>query len=145
MIRPLESRDKDQFIGLMKLFFKERLEQDGAEFCQESAEKQFDILFNTPGIHGIIDDKDGVVVGAIILTIGPVLFGKGLLMQELVWYVHPQHRGSGVKLMLSAEQFAKEQHCDNLIMCGMEGDSSNAFYIKRGYKLLQNNYQKRMV
>jgi GNAT superfamily N-acetyltransferase len=145
MIRPLELKDKEQFIRLMKMFFDERLSHDGAEFSQESADQQFDVFFNTPGVYGIVSEKDGDVVGAIILTIGPVLFGKGLMAQELVWYVEPAHRGCGLRLIRAAEEFAKNKGCKVLIVCGMEGDKSNEFYIRDGYKLLQNSYQKRMV
>jgi GNAT superfamily N-acetyltransferase len=144
MIRRLEPRDKEEFIELIRLFYKQRLEVDGTKFSYAASSEQFDIFINMEGIVGFVAEVDGKVVGTIVGAVGPILFGEGKMAQEMVWYVHEEHRGSGLRLIRAWEKYAKEQGCSIVIMCGMAGDKSEKFYIKDGYVEIQNNFQKRI-
>lgn len=144
MIRKLRADDKEQYIELIRMFVDERMGEFGIKFDQEEASKQFDMFFQMNEIIAVVIDIDGKLVGTVAGIIGPMLFCKGLMVQEMVWYVNKEHRGisSGIRLLREFEKIAKERGCASIIMVGMVGDSSNDFYLKDGYKLLQNNYYK---
>ena len=144
MIRPWKIEDKTQYIELMKLFIDERMGEFGIEFDYQEAERQFDLLFNNSEIITLVAEKGGHLYGSIAGVIGPLLFSKNKVMQEMVWYVRKEFRGLsiGIKLIRAFEAKAKELGCDKIMMIGMGCDNSNEFYIKDGYQLLQQSYLK---
>jgi predicted N-acetyltransferase YhbS len=144
VIRHLNPEDKDQFISLIEAFFKERLEIDGEQFDIDNASKTFDLMIGMESVLALVAEQDGKIVGTIVGMIGDVLFGKGRMAQEMVWYVYPQNRGCGIRLIKSFESIAKDLGCDSLLMWGMQNDKSNDYYIRSGYKHIQNSYQKRI-
>lgn len=147
MIRALLAEDKDQYIDLMRMFITERMGEFGIEFDEAQASAQFDLFFKMPEVVVLVVEEEGYIVGAIAGVIGPMLFCKGLMIQEMVWYVRPLYRGSltGFKLIRRFEDAAKERGCTSIIMVGMAGDAANDFYPRDGYRLLQNNYYKELI
>jgi L-amino acid N-acyltransferase YncA len=145
MIRKLKAEDKDQYIEIMKMFIDERMGEFDIEFCDEEADAQFDVFFNMKEVVVLVAEDEGEVVGAIAGIIGPMLFCKGKVIQEMVWYVKKDYRKMmhGLRLIKEFERESKELGCSGIIMVGMNGDNSNDYYIKAGYKKLQKNYYKR--
>ena len=62
----------------------------------------------------------------------------------MIWFVDPKRRKCGVKLLSAFERMVAESGCDDITMIGLEGDKSNQFYIRKGYKLTQNFYVKEL-
>lgn len=147
MIRPLTYEDKDSYVRLMKMFIDERMSEFGIEFDLDNADSQFELFFKLPEVVVLVAEEDNRLVGAIAGVIGPMLFCKGLLIQEMVWYVEKEYRGKmlGIKIIKEFEKEAKKRGCSSIIMVGMADDTSNDWYIKDGYQLLQNNFYKRLL
>lgn len=146
MIRKLVYEDKEQYIEIMRQFIDERMTEFGIKFDEEQASNQFDLFFKLPEVLVLVLENEGKLVGAVAGVIGPMLFCKGVMIQEMVWYIKPENRGlsSGVKLLRAFEEEAKYKGCTSIIMVGMAEDASNNFYVKDGYQLLQNNYYKEL-
>lgn len=147
MIRDLQAEDKEQYLALIKMFVEERMGEFGIKFDEDHASQQFDLFSNMKEVICKVLVEDGEVVGTIAGVIGPMLFCKGSMVQEMVWYVKKQYRGllSGIRLIRAFEQSAKERGCNAIMMVGMAGDPSNAWYLKDSYKALQNVYYKEIL
>ena len=138
----MQSGDKEDIIRLIKLFFDEKLTEIGCKYSREAAERDFK-KFKT-AIRTFVYEKDGKVVGFIGGVVSEKLFSDGLTLQEIGWFVDPAYRRCGIKLLKAFEQYGRNMGCDDIIMIGLEGDKSNSFYKKFGYKEIQTTYRKKI-
>jgi hypothetical protein len=98
-------------------------------------------IVEAPGCLVIVLHEGDTVVGVIAGLIQEIFFSKDIAMQELVWYVK---KGYGGKLLLDAfEKFAVAMGANKVIVGNKPAycDLGN-FYIRRGYTMLENQYQK---
>ena len=75
-------------------------------------ERIFDLIAGmmlNPNNIVLVADKDGVAVGLIAMYIVPNHVTGTLMAGEVVWWVNPDARGCGSKLLAAAEQWAKDQ------------------------------------
>lgn len=144
MIRDIKAEDRDQYIDIIKCFVDERMGEFGIYFDEAEAISQFNTFVNLPEIVCLVAVEDDKIIGTIAGVIGPMLFCKGYSLQEMVWYVKPEHRSLsvGLRLIKEFEKRAIDNGCSSLIMVGMAGDQANKYYVKDRYKLLQNSYYK---
>lgn len=142
MIRTMTRDDKDAVLKLAKVFFDERLNEIGMIYSAENASRHFDELFDKT--FALVYEFDGEVVGMIAGVISAKIFCEGITAQEIVWFVHPDHRKAGVKLLKAFEKVAKDKGCEDITMVGIAEDASNKFYLRVGYKKLQVSYFKKV-
>lgn len=143
MIRDITANDKDQIIALAKMFFKERLEREGVTFSLESASHLFDLFLKTPGVLALCAEEDGHVVGMIVGIASAIIFAKDIAMQEMVWYVQPDRRKSGLMLLRVFESRARKvPGVTSVMMVGMQGDPVLDLYPRLGYKETQRTFMK---
>lgn len=145
MIRKMEERDKQAVIDLAVEFSRERLEQSGMQVDPELAGMQFDQFIKVPHIEALVAEENGVVVGMIVCFVSPLIFTSQMVGQEVVWYVKKEHRGQGVRLLKNMENILKSLNCVGIMMVGLHGDESCAFYSRVGYTEFQHSYFKRLV
>lgn len=107
MIRQATKQDKSQIIELMKLF---RAESNIKQYQNLDNEPYWNKLLDTIlAGAGIIYIEDGV--GLIMAIIVPTVWcDKTLYMQELAWYVKPEHRNTsvGYRLLKKYVDYGKE-------------------------------------
>lgn len=60
---------------------------------------------------------------------------------EAFWWVEPEHRGGGVKLMLEVEKWARAKGADRLTMIA-PSPKVETLYRALGYDKLETHYQK---
>lgn len=145
MIRKVRYEDKDEYIKLIRLFVEERMAVFGIRFDEVNSEAQFDMFFKMDTVSALVMEENGELIGTIVGVFGPLMFCEGVVAQEMVWYVKPEHRGlNGLRLIREFENVAKFIGCSAIIMIGMDKDPANNFYIKDGYVPLQNNFYKRL-
>lgn len=68
-----------------------------------------------------------------------------LVASEFFWYVKPESRGGGTRLLDAFEEWAKNKGCDRIIMTHLSDSmpqSLKRFYERRGYEELETNYIK---
>lgn len=71
----------------------------------------------------------------------------GTSMQEIVWYVYPQHRSKGNMLLRKFEENAKEIGCDSVIISSMDNEHHDRYdrlYKRYGYRMLEVQYIKEL-
>ena len=95
--------------------------------------------------HGMVwvSECDGAIVGmlGVVGTFHP--YSGEPVMSEMFWYVEPEHRGQGVRLLKIAEDWARANGIADSIMISPSEKVSN-FYEKLGYRLLETQYIKRL-
>jgi GNAT superfamily N-acetyltransferase len=64
--------------------------------------------------------------------------------EELAWWVEPAHRGSsiGPRLLAAAEAWCVQNKLGVLKMVAPAASDVGAFYVRRGYTLVESVYQK---
>lgn len=95
--------------------------------------------------HGMIwvSDHGGSLVGmlGVIATFHP--YSGDPVMSEMFWYVEPEHRGQGVRLLKTAEAWARSHGVTASIMISPSAKVST-FYRRLGYELLEEQFIKKL-
>lgn len=144
MIRDIIKTDKEQVLELAELFYHERLERAGVMFDYNNAAVHFDLLIKTPGLLALCAEENGEIVGMIAGTASAIIFAKELAMQEMVWYVKPECRKSGLNLLKEFEKRARAMGYERVMMVGMAGDPVLDIYPRFGYVETQRVFMKRL-
>ena|SRR5687767_8247166 len=101
------------------------------------------MLIDAPNGMVLVDERGGRAVGMIgvIATIHP--HSGDSVISELFWYVAPERRGLGIKLLLKAEQWGRENSIE-LSITVAPNDEVCALYERLGYEKLETQYIKRL-
>lgn len=95
--------------------------------------------------HGLVlvYESDGRTLGMIgaIATFHP--YSGDPVMSEMFWYVEPESRGGGVRLLKAAEDWARSHGILDSIMISPSPKVS-AFYRRLGYERLEEQFIKRL-
>jgi GNAT superfamily N-acetyltransferase len=105
--------------------------------------------FYGQGNGGMIALKtdDGGIVGGLGYVIAPDLHFPRILAVETFWFVLPDFRGEGLKLMLEFEKIAEERGCDCTAMIHLSDSHPAALekiYRRKGYELVEKHYVRRL-
>ena len=89
--------------------------------------------------------EDGKVVGGV----GGVKFidihYPRLLAVETFWFVLPEYRGGGIKLLIRFEQWAKDNNCERVAFIHLSDSHPEILkkiYTRRGYTMVETHYEK---
>jgi GNAT superfamily N-acetyltransferase len=89
-------------------------------------------------------ERDGLLVGGIgLLWFENPLTGEPSV-SELFWWVEPEHRGSGLRLLKRGEQWAREIGAEKLHMIAPTPAISQ-LYERLGYGYLEATYHKALA
>lgn len=103
-------------------------------------------------VNWLIADKNGVVlvadydcglIGMIGLLIFTHHFSGESIAGELAWWVNPEHRGFGVRLLKAAERWAAERGAERMQMIAPSGEVGR-IYERLGYTLVETAYQRNL-
>jgi GNAT superfamily N-acetyltransferase len=91
-----------------------------------------------------VAEIDGRIVGVIagIIVDG---FLMGRFVEEVLWYVEPEHRGVGVLLYAKFEEACREKGCYGIAMSAYNNKYLSVvdrFYRRNGYKEIDRKYFK---
>lgn len=93
--------------------------------------------------HGLllVDEFYGELAGMIgmLATIHPTSWEP--VASELFWYVPPEARGGGLKLLFAGERWARESGCKRCIMVS-PNERVGTLYERLGYEFLETQYVK---
>lgn len=144
MIRKVLPNDREGVCELIELFFNEHLIQRGYTFDYQKALYDFDAYVNNPCIAGLVIDNNSRIDGFIGGFINEKLWLSGKTLSELMWYVRPEKRREGLKLLQSFEELAKSCGCDDIMMIGLEGTPVGGIYERLGYTKQESMYYKKV-
>ena len=109
-----------------------------------TTKKYTELMNNGSGIMFVIE-KDGKIVGGIGGLIGPDLHSPRMIAVETFWFVLPEYRGKGFKLLNEFEKWADEKKADAVAMVHLvdcHPDILEKIYKRKGYQLIENHYLK---
>lgn len=89
----------------------------------------------------LVDEQNSTIVGMIGVAVTPHLYSGEAVMSELFWYAPPESRGSGVRLLKRAEDWARANGVKHAAMIAPD-ERVAAFYERMGYAALEINYIK---
>jgi N-acetylglutamate synthase-like GNAT family acetyltransferase len=146
IIRKANILDKEDIKILIDKFYEESLKDLGMKFTDYTIDKTIDNFINN---HIVILAQEGEkIIGIIGGMLSPSIFDENeIIIQEAMWYVEPEYRKGtlGTDLLLLFEEIAKELGINHIVMVCMGNlnfEILNRFYVKNGYKLLENQFIK---
>lgn len=131
-----------------------RVTEMARHFSEHTAHVLVDVDHATSMYEGLIGsgegvmfytEKDGDVIGGIGGICGPDLHFPRTMAVETFWFVLPEHRGIGMKLLDRFEGWAKEKKCDCVALVHLSDsypDILEKLYSRRGYLLAEKHYLK---
>ena len=143
MIRKARPEDKIGVCNLIQMFFEEELKVRGYAFDYEKAVKDYDIYIQNDAIVAFVLDNDSID-GFIGGFVSEKVFLKGKTLSELMWYVKPEKRKYGLKLLKAFEAEAEKFGCDDIMMIGLEASKANDIYERLGYIKQESMYLKKV-
>lgn len=88
----------------------------------------------------LVYEESGKINGMLGFMIYEHFISGDLTAGEIFWWVEPQHRGSGIKLLKEMEKRAREAGVKNMQMIAPNDDVAN-FYERIGYGFVESTYQ----
>lgn len=89
----------------------------------------------------VAEHEDGTLVGML----GVVVFNHPMsgerVASEIAWWVNPEARGIGMRLLREAERWAKAQGATRLLMVA-PNDRVGGFYQRLGFSPVETSYQR---
>ena len=91
----------------------------------------------------LVHERNGAVDGMIgVMAFEHPMSGE-MVASEMFWWVEPEARGSGVKLLRLAEAWAHTRGATKMMMIAPT-DKVGEFYERVGYERVETTYQRRM-
>jgi GNAT superfamily N-acetyltransferase len=98
------------------------------------------LLGNPDGVV-LVSEKGRVLTGMIGLLAYNHPFSGERTAFEVVWWVQPEARGDGVRLLKAAEEWAREQGIQKVQMVA-PNERVGALYQRLGYVPVETSYQR---
>lgn len=142
-VRAATERDLDRLVEMARHFiaqteYRGRIGSDPDKLRAFGARV---VSGELPNAAILVSEKDGAIVGMFCVMVAPHPFSGELTGGDLFWWVEPAHRGNGVRLMTTAEQWAKDRGATRFQMVA-PNDRVADFYETRGYTKLEATYQR---
>jgi GNAT superfamily N-acetyltransferase len=102
------------------------------------------MLIDSPDGCVVVAERSGVVVGML----GALVFTHHISGErvggEVFWWVEPEHRGCGVRLLKASETWARARGAVRMQMIAPTPDVG-ALYQRMGYAAVETTYQRSLV
>src|SRR6266481_8606542 len=89
----------------------------------------------------LLSERAGKICGMFGYFVYPHFLSGEIVAGEVFWWVEPEHRGEGVKLLKEAERRAKSAGAARMQMIAPD-DRLGTLYKRLGYSFVEASYQK---
>jgi GNAT superfamily N-acetyltransferase len=89
----------------------------------------------------LLCERAGQIVGMFGYVLYPHLLSGELVAAEVCWWVEPEHRGEGIKLLREAEKLAQARGAQQMQMIAPNDKVAN-LYQRLGYVFVEAAYQR---
>ena len=149
MIRPAKYTDIENISAIGEMFYNEaKFSSKGLNIDLDSFKALLFQLINNSESIVLVCEIDGKIVGTIAGAIAPwILDTKQKILQELWWFVDPNYRGFGHKLLEAFEIEAKNLGVSFILMITLDSNYENKlikYYKRNNYKHLEHHFIKRL-
>lgn len=101
-------------------------------------------LLGRPDAAIFVSETDGQIVGVIGVALFDHAMSGERAATEVTWYVHPAHRGQGLKLLRAAEEWARA-HGAMIFQVTAPTPDLAVLYPRLGFEYVETAFQKRFV
>lgn len=139
MIRPAVPADIPRLVAMGQRF---RAETGYSKHMSENLwqmEKTAAFLISSGGL--LVSELRGELIGMIGFALYPHLLSGETVAGEVMWWVEPEYRGGGIKLLLEAERRARADGAKRMQMIA-PCDEVARVYQRCGYEYVESAYQK---
>lgn len=141
MIRDATPDDIPRLIEMGSRFVRETVYASRLVIDPAALTRTFGLLMSSDVGALFVSEKDGTVTGMIGLLVFEHPFTGELAAHELFWWVEPEHRGQGLRLLRHAEQWAREAGAHHVHMVAPTRQVEQV-YQRLGYTYLEAAYSK---
>ena len=141
MIRPATEDDVPRLVEMGERFLTETVYRTRVPVNPQQMATTVLRLLSTEAGAVFVSDRDGALVGMI----GMIVFDNPITgestVSELFWWVEPEHRGCGLRLLKRAEQWGRESGARKVHMIAPTPDVAR-LYERLGYEQLETTFQR---
>lgn len=132
-----------QVMGLIESFHKESVYEYDRDFDFKSV---IETIQNANAEDCFLMlDSGGICRGILYGLRVQSKLNKGIIFQEVIWYVDPDHRKYGGELLRQVQKILKSEGVSSMIMVALENSMSSAldrFYTRNGYEKMETHYMR---
>lgn len=139
MIRNAIDGDLDRLVEMGLRFHGETDYKDHLKANPEQMRAIAKQLADAGGL--LVSERSGVVVGMIGFVLFPHFLSGEVVAGEVFWWVEPEHRGEGIKLLKEAEKRAESAGASRMQMIA-PNDHVATVYKRLGYEFVESAYQR---
>lgn len=101
------------------------------------------VLVENPAACVFVADDDGRVVGGIVAMEAPLWFDQDTIVaSELAWWVDPQHRKCGLRLLDAFEAWAADRGLATTVSDIVASADASKVYERRGYSCVERSFAR---
>lgn len=127
---------------LVEMGLRFRAETDYARHLVENPAQMAELAARLIASDGVlVSERAGALVGMLGYVLFPHFLSGELVAGEVFWWVEPEHRGEGVKLLREAERRAKQRGALKLQMIA-PNEKVGALYQRFGYSYVESTFQR---
>lgn len=89
----------------------------------------------------LVSERGGELVGMLGFVVFPHFLSGEIVAGEVMWWVEPEHRGDGLKLLRAAESAARARGAVKMHMIAPT-EQVGAIYRRLGYELVESTFQR---
>jgi GNAT superfamily N-acetyltransferase len=139
MIRPATKADIPRMVEMGEHFRKESSYNDYLAKNPEKMATLAQTLIDADGV--LLAERDGNVVGMIGYILHDHFISGEKFAGEVFWWVEPQYRGEGIKLMREAEKRARLAGAKHMQMIA-PNEKVALVYERLDYEFVEATYQR---
>ena len=141
MIREAKIDDIPRIVAMGKLF---RESTPYSMFIGENSNRMAELAKTLIAGHGVlVSERDGQLTGMLGFLRYSHFISGDPLAGEVFWWVDPDRRGEGVKLLIEMERRAKQDGAKFVQMIAPSKKVAG-FYGKMGYEYVEETWQKNL-
>jgi GNAT superfamily N-acetyltransferase len=104
------------------------------------------VMENQDGLVALMETDEAAFAGMFVAIAHRGILTGARTMGEVLFYVDPQARGHGKKLLNFAEEWARERGCERATLCHLETTPNlETAYRRWGYAPLERAYMKELT
>jgi GNAT superfamily N-acetyltransferase len=143
VIRDAAHDDLDAIVAMGRRFlaetdYRDRISENPAQM-RVIAERLIDVDEGAL----LVSDRDGALTGMIGLFVFRHPISDEVFATELFWWVEPEHRGQGIRLLRRAEAWAADKGAKALQMIAPTPQVARV-YAALGYAHIEDSYQREL-
>ena len=141
MIRRATEEDTGRLVEMGRRFVAETAYRDLIAVQPEKLAGVITTMLANPEAVVLVSGLDATLTGMIALLVYDHPYSGERMAFEAVWWVEPEARGDGVRLLRAAEQWARERGAIAMQMVAPNERVGN-LYARLGYAPVETSYQR---